>query len=102
MSVTYVGQITVGESIAGLSAKFRLLSDAIASIKATISVQVSALATAKATLEATILADLQAQFDASVSVDLSLAAQLTDPTLYISTMLRGCLDLQANLGSILP
>jgi hypothetical protein len=102
VSVVYLGARSVGGSVPGLKAALDALGVALGNLETTITAQVEALLTAKAAIRIPAIADFQAQLDASLSLTAGFTAQLTDPALYVSGLLAGVAQVQANLGALVP
>ena len=116
MTVTYLGTMTVGETIPGVSVVLHQLQGAVAAMQAACSAaaadladiqerlnaQVSALASAKVAIRVPAVADFQARLDACVAMQAGLTSQLTDPVTYIQALIAGAVQAQANVAALAP
>jgi hypothetical protein len=102
VSTTYHGSLTVAGALSGISPVFAQLVNALTNASATITVQVSALNTAKDALRVLAVTDLEAQLDAAIAAIASFQASIGDPAAYIDQLLTGVLQVEANLGVMIP
>lgn len=116
MSVVYLGQFTVAASVPGIDAEIIALKVATDKLAATvntelasiaqaandINVQLGALGAAKIAIRIPATADFQAQLDAATSISAGLSAQVSNPAGYISELLLGVAEVQANVNALVP
>ena len=102
MSVVFVGAVSVGGAIGGLSPIFLNVTAALGDLKAAVDLQASLLLDAKASIRIAALADLQAQLNAALSIGVNLQASISDPTLYLEGLLQGMIQVQANISALVP
>jgi hypothetical protein len=116
MPATYLGSHTIGGAVVGLASAFATVGGALEHLRTTVEAQVTALAdaraavaaqataalTARAAIRVPAVIDLQALLDASLEITANLSAQLGDPAAYLSGLLAGLVQVEANIGALDP
>jgi hypothetical protein len=92
----------VGTALANLHATVAAQLSIIGNAAASIQAEIDALAAAKIAIRIPAIADFQAQLNAALDISASFSAQLSDPAAYVSGLLTGLAEVQANLGVLLP
>jgi len=110
MAAAYLGTVTVGGSVPGLSASFAALKGALVALSSTVSVETTAILTAEVAVDDALaalgiaksaarlaaVASLQAQLDGAVKANLDLTAALSDPTAFAAELSAGLAQLTTN------
>lgn len=100
MGATYLGDMTVGETIPGATAALDALGDAVRNLRTAIATAGTAIASAKIAIRVPSVADFQAAVDASVSIGADLA--VADPVTYIAGMIQAVSSVSANIAALTP
>lgn len=116
MPATYLGSYTVGGAVPGLHAVFSQLQGSLDGLRRDVALRVQELTAANLALSAAsasvpglksairipAIGDLEAQLDASLSLQLSLTAQLADPVSFIAARLSAVQSVSINLAAAAP
>jgi hypothetical protein len=102
VSLTHVGSLSVGGAVSGIVEVLDPLQAALGNAKLVIGAQVTALASFKATIRALALVDLEAQLNATLQAVASLQLSVSDPSVYLSGLVSGIIQVQANISALVP